>query len=143
MVLTMQTLMWVSLVMVWLSDPGYVNTKDPVLAGAFQNRLDILNGRGEGDGEVIGNGGGRGGEGAATGLLAVGDPVERLRELGPMGGASACYTCCIEKPPRTKHCRVCKRCVRAYDHHCPFVGNCVGGWNYRWFYLYLISFVIT
>ncbi|PKA48439.1 putative S-acyltransferase [Apostasia shenzhenica] len=44
-----------------------------------------------------------------------------------------CDKCCSYKPPRTHHCRVCKRCVLKMDHHCTWIGNCVGYANYKCF----------
>jgi hypothetical protein len=47
-----------------------------------------------------------------------------------------CHSCHIQRPNRAKHCRVCRRCVSIFDHHCPFVNNCVGRGNYRYFFVY-------
>lgn len=48
-----------------------------------------------------------------------------------------CRTCQLIKPPRSKHCSVCKRCVSRLDHHCIFINNCVGAGNQHWFLLLL------
>ena len=53
-----------------------------------------------------------------------------------------CHTCRIVKPLRSKHCRVARRCVLLFDHHCPFVGTTIGLYNYIYFYLFLVCFLM-
>ncbi|CAD8088721.1 unnamed protein product [Paramecium sonneborni] len=50
-----------------------------------------------------------------------------------------CPICNVIKLPRSKHCDICQRCVLIYDHHCPWINNCVGAQNHLIFILFLIS----
>ena len=42
------------------------------------------------------------------------------------------------KPRGAHHCRTCRKCVAGMDHHCPFIGNCVGDGNTRHFLLFCL-----
>lgn len=68
--------------------------------------------------------------------------VSQLFDLWKFDEENFCIYCMARKPLRSKHCRRCSRCVAKHDHHCPWIGNCVGANNLRHFVLYLICLEI-
>ena len=42
-----------------------------------------------------------------------------------------------------KHCNICDKCVKRYDHHCPWLNNCIGGGNQLIFICFLVSLYIN
>lgn len=54
-----------------------------------------------------------------------------------------CSHCQKPKHPAAHHCRTCRACVMEMDHHCPFIGNCVGANNHGYFILFLVFTLVS
>lgn len=105
------------------SDPGVIPRASPDEAADIEKQIEVPN----------------------TTSPGTYRPPPRTKEViikGQVVKLKYCFTCKIFRPPRASHCSFCDNCVERFDHHCPWVGNCVGRRNYRYFYLFILSLSI-
>ena len=66
-----------------------------------------------------------------------------ISQLGYFRKYKICNTCNVIRPLRSSHCGNCNNCVIKFDHHCPWLGTCVGKRNYHYFFLFLCTLNLT
>ena len=67
------------------------------------------------------------------------DPEMNFNKLlETLEASSLCPDCEVIRTPRCRHCTLCLVCVDRYDHHCPWVNNCIGKGNYAQFYIFVV-----
>lgn len=75
-------------------------------------------------------------------LFELMEKDENLKEYMKQKGFRVCRTCRKFKPERTHHCRQCGACVLKMDHHCNWLVNCIGFYNYKYFFIGLMYSVL-
>ena len=66
------------------------------------------------------------------------EQIIKVIHKGVYKETKVCLTCNVVKPFRSHHCSDCDNCVIRFDHHCPWIGGCVGKRNYIYFFIFLI-----
>lgn len=83
---------------------------------------------------------------SATALINPGYPNNnRTRKEGiPRELYRYCNKCefYVNKHNAVYHCDSCNICIEGYDHHCPWVGKCIGRKNNCLFQLFLFSTIV-
>ena len=108
----------ISLCLVSLSDPGIVKS---VRGGG-------IDGRGGLDGVGVGRNGYAG--------VSTTDSNVTAR-----AGWRYCDLCSVYQPPDAMHCPECNVCIEGYDHHCPWMGQCIGKKNFTSFMMFNCSWL--
>ncbi|RCN31754.1 DHHC zinc finger domain protein [Ancylostoma caninum] len=54
-----------------------------------------------------------------------------------------CFTCWVNKPKGAKHCSICDRCVLDFDHHCPWLHQCITNRNLRMFLVFVACVALS
>ncbi|CAD8075430.1 unnamed protein product [Paramecium sonneborni] len=74
-----------------------------------------------------------------AGVVQTDHKLNMLQILERYDCSNICADCKLVRPKRSKHCDVCQKCVMVYDHHCPWINNCVGAKNHFVFYFFILS----
>mmetsp|Transcript_53243 Transcript_53243/g.65276 ORF Transcript_53243/g.65276 Transcript_53243/m.65276 type:complete len:204 (-) Transcript_53243:72-683(-) len=68
------------------------------------------------------------------------NPEEQLPSLSEANHRT-CQICQVVQPRGCQHCHFCQVCILGHDHHCPWMGKCIGRKNLCAFYTFLtVSF---
>lgn len=67
----------------------------------------------------------------------VDEMIERERDLWNL-----CTYCELIKSQTSFHCLYCGCCIELFDHHCPYVNNCLGSRNTKFFLIFVATYFL-
>lgn len=73
------------------------------------------------------------------GILKPDEDKQFMELLNDINPADLCPECKLIRTARSRHCAICNQCVERFDHHCPWINNCVGIKNHNTFMIFLFS----
>jgi hypothetical protein len=62
---------------------------------------------------------------------------ENVSFLNKQNSDPFCDVCGIYQPKGTAHCQYCNCCIDNLDHHCPWMGKCIGKKNMKYFQCFI------
>jgi len=71
------------------------------------------------------------------------EKTEFMRLLATIDSTSLCADCNTIRTSRSRHCSICGHCVERFDHHCPWLNNCIGLGNHVSFYFFIVFMLLT
>lgn len=54
-----------------------------------------------------------------------------------------CPYCKTVKEATIKHCHLCGHCIKNFDHHCNWIGKCIGENNKQFFFFFLVDVIFN
>lgn len=81
-------------------------------------------------------------------IITRNDPVDRclvktgfLTKQQKKRNTRKCDLCRSQVTIKSYHCKRCNRCTEGFDHHCSFLGTCIGSRNYEMFIRLVMIFM--
>jgi len=71
------------------------------------------------------------------GILKRDPELNFIKLLDTLEASSLCPECEVIRTPRCRHCNLCQVCIDRFDHHCPWINNCIGKGNWAKFYVFV------
>lgn len=76
-------------------------------------------------------------------INAAGEDVDTAHLTPDIEKAKKCVICKLYQPSGAVHCNLCGVCIAGHDHHCVWMGKCVGRDNLGYFHAFLTMLVIA